>query len=909
MEGMDFNTKEGAPQSFYVNNDNQYQYEDISIGGLPTILPIPDFEDILHRAVDTIPEILRTSVFCTFMATWRWMVEPDLPEVQIKLRDRANTVATAVSKKWCMAFEFKYDETPTVVKVLCHRIVIAEELMEQFRLSKNHRERFCLQLFIDEHLDLFLEILDLLDSSKTEDCCITIKDVLNDENMIGLGGLVYAFMPDKYRVPSCHTLPDIVSFVRFSNMKYEVIPETPKFLYALCHIISKATNHNCLPRNTSDILKMYACKFPVIETLIRSFIQVSLLGNYPESSVRPPFATRLHIRRSFRIDTCSKSLFDWIEKHDKLVRYTIREFYAFCMSFLPMVETRLMGKWCNWQISKSFIHKAMDSARTCFLHAAAGYEPFHLKNTNFIEGWRDRTLINSLFKEAILLADENVEREHDSSLEYNHKLFKDNWISLFLTRLVDKHKTVWHYSDTSKLNYLVYATEMAEISGCSIHLIERILDCASEAERYLSLDGGGNFEVTKIWLKILGMSETSIDNLEQIHTDYTFESSSISDNSLGNILNASISNSTDRTIMLCYFNKVHGDICTHVYQLPDEIKQAQIKALRNKLELMPWQPLPPGAGDCAYCPRCESWRTPVAGYPQFYSLERKGKKGSSLGEISKYIHSNGIENVMLDMNTKKLHCKKKGQSISSKKRKLKLLYEDKGMLLSDEQVETLLKEKEGYLNDGGDGDDGGSRRAERTCCSYPIEMINLLGKAIKLKKCTYLLCCYCSTLTYLPTKTTNDLVYPSCGMHLNLGGLSINNIESLSDIPRALDIAYPEVMVFNKISSPKDILASNPTNTENRMISAIDNPVIYHNLSRRCFYCYQSVKEIDMKLIYIIDDTRNFCVYPHILCKKDYNFSYVYRRFNVGNVFLKSLLLKTISKYKEKNLCRRILHY
>ncbi len=258
---------------------------------------------------------------------------------------------------------------------------------------------------------------------------------------------------------------------------------------------------------------------------------------------------------------------------------------------------------------------------------------------------------------------------------------------------------------------------------------------------------------------------------------------------------------------------------------------------------------------------------------------------------------------MLNMDNDKLYCKKKEQSMSSKKRKLKLVYQSAGWQLTDDEVETLLNEKEGYLSD-----DGGSRRAERTCCSYPIKIVNLLGRAIKLKKLTYILCCYCITLTYLPSKMTNQLQYPNCGMHFKLGAVSITNIKSFADIPKRIDIAYPQLLIFNKID-PTSSLTLNPNNTKINLHPNIDSPIIYHNISRTCFYCSQRVKEDEMKLIYIVDDTKNFSIYPHILCKRDYNYSYTYRKFNPHNVFLKTNLLNTISKYRERSLAKRMGYF
>lgn len=1213
--------------------------QDFTVGCLPTMEPIPDYSEVLRSFKMVISEKIRSTAFCSFIDTWKYIKSLDGSDEKEITFNKALTTSTA----WCKEFNLKNDggNVPTILRVLCYRIHHAEQVikfekeLEISRLEERKQARrklrianknktgslfktyddlitevdhiesiddyenwynalipldkleylmylqehmcahtyegldamrtmiitgidrdtefgpcdndvfevehfmtedeiddlnneiddmkeltrtviepvpdptlkvsradFTAELFIDEHIDLLNEVLDLIvyqiQTSEIEHLSL-FNDILDDDEMIGVCGLVYAFEPSPRRVSSCHILPDVVEFVRFSNLVYNVIPEQNNMVSSLCHFISKATSHNCMPRNTPDILSNMTKRFPVLGTFLAMIIQTSLDGNYPESRVKIPLAAKMEVRRTFGREYCPGSLFKWVEKYPKIVRYCIREFFVHTMSFMPNVESEILSEECEWSLSKRFVYDAMDDVRNAVTEQCNGIEIFSDDKKcaeRFIKEFNQNSLVETIFKKGFKLGDQNLDNTHKKGLDYNNKLYKGPWPKVFLNNIIDLFPDLkWEFGETSSHNYTKYAIELSNILGIDFEIIDDALECASEAEHYLGTTGKGNFDITKLWLRNLGMKKSTLKSLERVYWEYVTNDSSISDNSLGSVLidvlcpmdiknkdvikwieslglsmdddvvdgfsdiihynekekrritaekknyltplSKSFSNlgmkkaesvsavniyaahvknskstlkdlqlafeskikscsadilmetvkrfnedrssranevanilyiedvkkySSDETnkdliIFLCYLFRMHGDYSNHIHKICKEVENAQIRALRNRWNVAPYEDLPEEAGVCYICTKCEEWKTPVAGVPQYVSLERRGKKGSKLSEVRKPIFSNGVKKVVFDSETGRKYCKKQPQSSSSNRRKIKEYYiSNYRVMLSEKQSNDLL-----LLQNGNPDIDDGQHRPLRGCCGNELISVQMIGRIRKLKGWSYVLCSYCGVLTHMPCKTDNMLPFPNCGMHVDFG-VPVASVSGFEDVPKRADIAAPSVSIFNQspfskraysgmvsrdqymlnkyygaefcaehgitldddntdkpryqplIFQPElDNFPDYPFPLKSQEVRFTTDPSdssVYADLPRTCMYCLKKVPEQSIFLIYaIMDADRTFVYKPNILCKYCTVASYAHRILylkDTNRVFLQSLLERAIKKYKEKNPVKKI---
>lgn len=752
-------------------------------------------------------------VFCPFLRTYQ----------VLKDGGEQHGAPEAVFRAWVHLPQHNEVEIPMVLRALVHRLSLCGAL----RARCDRRTAFRLQLFEDEHLDLLDELLELVRKEGA-------APLYDESRMVGVGGLVQAYEPCPARVPSCYRLPDMVSFVRVCNLRYDVIPDDATIVGAVCHVLAKATNHNCLPRNASDIYSSYSCSYPVMDAWVREMVQVSLLGNYPWATVRPSMGVRLMVRRAFRRRVCPKQMHVWMQRHEKIVRYCTREYHAYLLGFLPLVEDVLMSRWCPWRESKDAIRVAMDTVRQII----GAHDPDPLKEGSAAL-WMQQGEggMRARFKEATA----QMESLHDNTLQSNHKLFKGHWCSVFLTHLVDKGKRFglrWEEVETSPINYHRWAHDLSKLSARPLWQVDRVLQCASEAVRQFS-QHKDDFRVAEFWLRTLGMGGEALVKLRGIHSDYT--SNHISDNSLASHLWPCITGSRrDQVVLLAFLFKVHADIRNASFRLPDEIAEAQRRALRARIKVPPAQEDPPWLGDAMYCEKCEEWRTPVA------SLDRRTGKGGGWNELRKPIYSNGIFDVMYDLESHALRCKKKGMSRSSKRRKKKQQMLKTGKVITDKQADIMLQEEDCYE------DEGGENRAWRTCCCHPITTVNMLGRVKKLRKNIYCLCAYCGSLTYYNARTLDSRDLPNCGMHLPF---------------------LPSEQVEEK-PPPKT-----------------------------CIYCHVNVTK-EAEYVCIMDDTQGKFYFAY-LCRKDARQSFAYRK-NQRQILLKSTLFRTIHAFRMKNPVRRV---
>lgn len=523
------------------------------------------------------------------------------------------------------------------------------------------------------------------------------------------------------------------------------------------------------------------------------------------------------------------------------------------------------------------------------------------------------------FERALKDGEAMVEQSHQSSLVFNHKLFKAHWCSVFLSHLSEAKLVKWAHGESSPLNYLYYTKRAT--SGATQHFCD-LLGAASEAERKLPGMGIlGNFRVTRLWLGIMGIRVPVLDKLESLHHSYV--QSRTSDNSLSSLMMDALQNIDERNIFLAYLLRVHGDTCNDSYQLPQHILEEQKRALRARRRIESWKPLPWDVGWCALCEKCEEWRSPVAGVPVFRNPERKGKRNSTFATVKKPIFANGICTAMLDLDTRRIHCKKRLPSLSSKRRKVKTRYAKNGITLTETQASDILDKEEGYEWDGG------ADRAWRTCCDYPITFVHMLGVVKRLRGSTYVLCAYCGVLTYYHARTAFPRSLPDCGMHTNIDmDTPLQDIDFShratnypllevvqEDMDRPRSDVHPALRHLNTVV-PMDIEGdcraaasgegSGIHRDRDRRADA-EEIARYSGIRMKCVYCSCRVRIPDATLVRILEEeVPGDCkLYPAVLCRKCAAASFPYRKHQCSQFLRKDRLLSTILATNVKHPVKR----
>ena len=613
----------------------------------------------------------------------------------------------------------------TIFKSLIARIDAGHKFMSWCIRENNRRLKFCCQLFIDSHLDLSVYITKHCTYRDSE-----LTDPFNNMEYI-IRSALDTYYPFEDRFAYFGDLPDMTTCIDMGNLWYDVRPKSKSLISALIHIIAcKPLNHKCQWRNFIEILWDYVSKYPVISDLYRLLIEVSLMGNYPYSEVRPSYAHRMDIRKAFgygssvdeyyspshTVSFSSKQLitdnelFLWMTENEHIICQITTEYYMYNVVMQHALDS-VLEYYDHWKHVKQLIRKGTDIIRR--------------EITNFDVIASPITTFTSCF--------ESTKRElqliHQKTLVYISKLKKTGFIDIMITELNKyNERNVINKNSTSPQTSEMYMLENERYreGGGGIDIM-KFLNLACEKVASLRTN-----KIETKWLKCLGMTAKGYDYIRDLY--YRYECEDIADNSISKDIDRIFKNSArDFHLIRVYVKNIQKLRSVRSYVLSSDYGINQLKALRAKRCLMWWQPTPDDIDLFYYCSSCKKWSAPV--------VDSKDEK-----KRLNY-HAMGREKALYDPFTKQLYCGKQTTSISVKK------YMDNGTYfsmkdISDTRVAKTIR----------------NHKENLSCNGVPLIGVHMLNACQKLDDKKWALCEICGWITLYEGAKFGPNGF-TCGMH------------------------------------------------------------------------------------------------------------------------------------------------
>ena len=523
----------------------------------------------------------------------------------------------------------------TAFIALLYRLTLAHRQMKKAQMRKDKATTFRFQLYIDMHIDI---------ANYIETNSVFTDDNLLDEQ---ISSPVKNLYPDEARISYCGELPDITACIDAGNLWYDVRSKDKSMVACIVHlIICKIQNQKCQIRNFVSILYEYYKQYPCILSLFKSFLEVSMLGNYPHCTFRPEFRKRMKIRSSFHGSNISDhQMILWMHENEHTVYYCTKEYYMYAVDQQYILESILL-ETKNWIQVKEYIIKATEITRI------------------LLSQFEDLTEHDAKGKDLFQVIESEVSSIHKKGLKYISKLRKSHFIPVILNVMKKhhEHKIINQKStkDQKSENYL------------SKEVLESI-DFVSKSSR----NKEGTVELS--WLKCLGISEGGYNMIRNLY--FKYETNRIADNAITRYISQIHSNrKEDFHLIRVYLSYLQSNRRIKSFKLSADYYKNQLEALREKYCIPPWEQLPEEADLYYYCEVCQKWASPVVEY---------GPK-----KLYTNIYARGTMNSLYDMENDQMYCEKQITSNVIKKYMESGDYEDREDMDNKKKARAIRKHKE-----------------------------------------------------------------------------------------------------------------------------------------------------------------------------------------------------------------------
>jgi len=558
------------------------------------------------------------------------------------------------------------------------------------------RTRMILHLFIDTHIDLINAIAlhsaylnpDLLDKTK------------NSEDFISC--LYELHYPHDMRFYHSGDLPDLTSIVGLGGLWYSHdVKSGPKgIVHALIHVLSSKTqSYRCQGRNNMKILREdYFPKFPEMLGLYKQFMRVSLLGNYVFCNQRPTFATRIKICNFFDVSSDS-TMIKWMSENESIVKYTTKEYFDYLVKCTYSLDQIFEGEPTRKKMSEIIVN-TMDEIRKLI---CSFENPFSSDQNLHIE--LKKIYVNC----------------HNLSDPFISKLKKGRFDEVVFEACEKAaHTTLVNQKSTNSIE------SEKQLDPEVVETMEMVIYKYYMEDRNLI---GSELDVR--WFKMFGISKMGYKLLKNLIYDYTFNDMADSAifHSITDIYNA---NHKDFHILHTFFLKLYDFHDSIEYALPKQFSDSQIKALRAKYRIHPWEDLPEYVKNFYYCEICKRWAHSTV--TQITS------------ESARAVYAIGTENCLFDIAKQQLVCGNQPVSASIKKLKENgKFFEETTENTKDAKIIRKYKTTEG-------------------CSATPFQCINMIGTLFYLGGKPWALCTICASLTLFVPCNFGNLGF-TCGCH------------------------------------------------------------------------------------------------------------------------------------------------
>lgn len=864
-----------------TRNHTHTRMERLSVGGLQCVEPVVD---LYHH----IPEDKADTVFAREITRTALLIES------------GDLDAHPDTHRWCLSLGMSARQTPPLImKTVYLRLRECHDLLALCSGAGDEGLRHALRIFSNAHLDLMDELLSAA-------CNGMWRELEDDEDMFGTGGLVHVFPPLAENAPSQENMPDLMSCAYLTQFLYTKPVQSITAMQQIMHIIFyKALNHKCFSRKLSSVTLDDILKSPEIEELLRVVVQSSLLGVYRHCEVFPDFGTRLAIRSFMRRESCMGVFAGWIKRFGALFRYTTREVLIYYVSNIG-VEQFLEERFSWHTNSKPILHivdkmrRALSSVIPDVLGDGTSevWREFYCKNNS--EQWN--VMANRMFS----AASDVIREEHSGTMCYNIVPYAGDWIYMFSEALCKIGLMMMIQSRTSPLNYHAYVHHIVAKRGLDEATVERILECAADCEIMLGLGGDGNYEMTARWFALLGMSEETIDLLRGLHRIYLDDT--ITKNKLHEFIRGYFvkplseksknknkkqkkkrrrrtkklklekTRSYDLYVMCAVFLCVQGRQQTLVVELPPHIREMQRDAVRYHHEINEWEERgcerERELATLFYCKRCEQWKNEVIGVPPLGATEKNNidiMNDQSLSIGDKYDRfesmrrSIGPRKISRNNATGVYQCNHSLNSASERKRRARtfLLRNKLAVGHEDAYADVMMNEIQRMHENPENVYDTEVLACMNMIqhCSYPLSTTTLIGKVMRLGGQLYSLCVRCGQLTYYAAFA------PSVDNLLGLTCVVCCRRMPRSTLGTGL-VVIPEHSLSTMIPYAKRIEPTSGVSDQEKL-----DKMLYTRAEcrRMCVYCENNLAGISFqksRLVYVYMQERDARVTPILLCEK-----------------------------------------
>ncbi len=590
-------------------------------------------------------------------------------------------------------------DTHVVLASAMYRISRCQRLMDK---RPSPGLAYHLQLFVDTHLDLFSYMLEHREFSDGK-----LLDAWENRDDLARS-VVEQYEPSDRSVTHAGDLPDLTPLADAGDVWREMKTKTLRKSVAatIVHIVfCKTLAHKCLIRNFRDILSEGLASQPILLELFRMVIEISALGNYPHARSRPSFARRIEIRRAFhgRRALDDEELLCWMRTNNLFVYWATKELHVFMLERQYAMDVA-MCESLKWTGAKGVTVGAMDSARRLI-----DCDPTQFEGGTFSA------------------VETELARRHQNWLAYITKLKKASfeesvlqWMEkVFRTRILRKKSAAVQTCETA----------LADIVKGEIIALLRRMEAAVE-----ELVPRVQNEVLELELLMRRFAVTGpgVDAICSLRADY--ENGSAADNAMIRRMTAIYEDSErDFCIMHVFFSMVRDRRAFASHALSLRCAERQTAALRAKLWLGPWDPLPDAADRYYYCSVCERWLAPT--------VESKVKR-SRRAE-----HAQGCDSVLYDHGTQGLYCGRQKMSVSIKRMMDAGLYHGNGDVDDEKDARGIRRAKE-----------------KSRCYATRAIPVAMIGRVQCLGKALWAMCEDCASLTLWEAGKFGQLGF-TCGRH------------------------------------------------------------------------------------------------------------------------------------------------
>ncbi len=670
---------------------------------------------------------------------------------------------------------------------------------------------FRLQLFMDTHLDI-CEYIRRTDAYTDE--LLTNPDYNKDDLV---KSVLEQYLPSDYKVAYCGSLPDLIPCIDMGNVWYDVRPK-PRIEMVTCaliHIMAcKTQSHKCQLRNFMRILRGYFRVYPCMIALYRMLLEVSFMGNYPHATCRPSFDTRMDIRASFRSDNLTEDLlFLWMDENCQLVYYATKEFYMYMVESQYTLD-RMMAETNCWEDIKRTIVDAMDIAR------------------------RSISMDDGISQQCFADIEKDMKQMHQDTLPYISKLRKAPFVEMILQEMNKVHEKI----AVNKKSTAVQTSEMAlanyDPDPGKANAFRTFRDMQFVVDERFSSRNENENELELRWLKCFEISEEGYKDIQRLYFDY--ERKDIADNAIGRRLTQIYEHRAyDFHLIRVFFRMVNEKKTLAEYNLSSDYAENQMRALRAKYCVPPWDVLSENADVFYYCTVCNRWLTPV--------IDPASKK-SKLN-----VYAQGFEKALYDHSTDTIYCGKQNTSINVRKMMNSGIYYTEGEIEDEKMARTIRKHKETVR-----------------CCDTPLECIHMIGKIKKLGGKLWALCEICGGMTQWEGAKFSHLGF-TCERHFEKP-VQPNPSLVVNEENEKLRLVLKKICEGNEEEDGQILLDYNEQKEDDLMQRRKDwlienrrkHPQTY------CYYCWRSVPPSATKVKILEDDDHTYTYLTVPLCDTDF---------------------------------------